>query len=98
MLEGRPINESNLGSSIGRRGLTVPGDAITSLNAGGHVITLGGTSVAAPFVTGTIALLWSEFRAVTAAEIKSAICRLPVLPRRACVTPPLLNAAPISRC
>ena len=29
---GRPMSESNLGSSIGRRGLTAPGDAITSLS------------------------------------------------------------------
>ena len=45
-----------LGSSIGRRGLSAPGDAITSLSAAGPPLTLGGTSVAAPFVTGTIAL------------------------------------------
>ena len=32
---GRPMNESNLGSSIGRRGLRAPGDAITSLGAEG---------------------------------------------------------------
>ena len=30
-LQGRPLNESNLGSSIGRRGLMAPGVAITSL-------------------------------------------------------------------
>ena len=39
------MNESNLGSSIGRRGLTAPGDAITSLSAKGQPLTLGGTSV-----------------------------------------------------
>ncbi|HET8546363.1 MAG TPA: S8 family serine peptidase, partial [Bryobacteraceae bacterium] len=30
-LRGRPLNESNLGSSIGKRGLRAPGDKITSL-------------------------------------------------------------------
>jgi len=72
-LQGRPMSESNLGRSIGRRGLTAPGDAITSLSAEGPPLRLGGTSVAAPFVTGTIALLWSEFPAATAAQIKLAI-------------------------
>ncbi len=35
-LQGRPMNDSNLGSSIGRRGLGAPGDAITSLGAEGQ--------------------------------------------------------------
>ena len=34
-LQGRPLNESNLGSSIGRRGLMAPGVAITSLGRNG---------------------------------------------------------------
>ena len=63
---GMPISESNLGGSIGRRGLAAPGDAVTSLSAAGQVLTFGGTSVAAPFVTGAIALLWSEFRGASA--------------------------------
>jgi subtilisin family serine protease len=93
-LEGRPMNESNLGSSIGRRGLTAPGDAITSLSSEGQPLTLGGTSVAVPFVTGTIALLWSEFPAATAAQIKLAVTQASA-PRRASIVPPLLNAATI---
>ncbi|HWP93361.1 MAG TPA: S8 family serine peptidase [Thermodesulfobacteriota bacterium] len=60
-LQGRPINYSNLGSSIGKRGLSAPGDNITSLGANGKSLTFGETSAAAPFVTGAIALLWSEF-------------------------------------
>src|SRR5262245_36680931 len=88
---GRPTNESNLGGSIGRRGLTAPGDAITSLSAAGQPLTLGGTSVAAPFVTGTIALLWSEFPGATAAQIKLAISQISAQ-RRASVVPPLLDA------
>ncbi len=89
-LRGRPINESNLGGSIGMRGLSAPGDGITSLGSKGQSLTLGGTSVAVPFVTGAIALLWSEFPAATAAQIKLAL--IPG-PRRASVVPPLLNAA-----
>ena len=91
-LQGRPMNESNLGSSIGRRGLSAPGDAITSLSAEGQPLTLGGTSVAVPFVTGAIALLWSEFPNATAAQIKLAITQASTL-RRASVVPPLLDAA-----
>lgn len=90
-LQGRPVNLSNLGSSIGRRGLCAPGDAITSLGAEGKPLTLGGTSIAAPFVTGAIALLWSVFPSATAMEIKLAITQ-PGVPRRATIVPPLLNA------
>jgi subtilisin family serine protease len=91
-LRGRPMNQSNLGSSIGRRGLTAPGDVITSLSTEGQPLTLGGTSVAVPFVIGTVALLWSEFPAATAAQIKLAIFQASA-PRRASVVPPLLDAA-----
>jgi subtilisin family serine protease len=90
-LQGRPMNESNLGSSIGRRGLSAPGDGIASLSAQGQPLTLGGTSVAVPFVTGSIALLWSEFPAASAAQIKLAVTQA-YKPRRASVVPPLLDA------
>lgn len=91
-LSGRPVNESNLGGSIGRRGLRAPGDAITSLGAHGNLLTFGGTSVAVPFVTGAIALLWSEFPAATAVQIKLAVTQTSA-PRRTSVIPPLLDAA-----
>ena len=91
-LRGRPTNESNLGASIGRRGLSAPGNGITSLGAEGQLLTLGGTSVAVPFVTGAIALLWSEFPSATAAQIKLAVTQASA-PRRASVVPPLLDAA-----
>ena len=87
---GRPLNESNLGRSIGARGLSAPGDGIVSLDSEGQSLTLRGTSVAVPFVTGAIALLWSEFPGATAAEIKLAVTRSPA--RRASIVPPLLDA------
>ena len=83
------MNESNLGSSIGRWGLSAPGDGITSLGAEGQTRTLGGTSVSVPFVTGTVALLWSEFPSATAAQIELAITQASAR-RRASVVPPLL--------
>ncbi len=90
-LAGRPMNELNLGGSIGRRGLSAPGDGVTSLGAEGQPLTLGGTSVAAPFVTGAIALLWSEFPTASAGQIKLAVTQAGA-PRRASVVPPLLDA------
>ena len=90
-LQGRPMNHSNLGNSIGRRGLGAPGDRITSLGAEGKPLTLGGTSAAAPFVTGAIALLWSEFPTATATEMKLAATQA-YIPRRNTVVPPLLDA------
>jgi subtilisin family serine protease len=90
-LRGRPMNESNLGSSIGRRGLSAPGEAITSLATVGKPLTLGGTSVATPFVTGAIALLWSAFPMATAAKVRFALTEA-YAPRRTSVVPPLLNA------
>jgi subtilisin family serine protease len=88
---GRPINLSNLGSSIGRHGLRAPGEDITSLGAEGKPLTLGGTSVAAPFVTGTIALLWSVFPDANAVEVQLSITQADIQ-RRTTVVPPLLNA------
>lgn len=90
-LSGRPINGTNLGSSIGKMGLSAPGDNITSLGIEGKPLTSGGTSVAVPFVTGSIALLWSLFPAATAAQIKLALLHTSS-PRRAALVPPLLDA------
>ena len=88
---GRPVSHSNLGNSIGRRGLSAPGVRVTSLGPGSDPVTLGGTSAAAPFVTGTIALLWSEFPAASAAEVRLAVMSAGGC-RRSTVVPPLLDA------
>jgi len=91
-LFGRPMNQSNVASSIGRRGLIAPGSGITSLGAQGQPLTLAGTSVAAPFVTGAIALLWSVFPDATALQIKFVISEASSA-RRVSVMPPLLDAS-----
>jgi subtilisin family serine protease len=87
---GRPINESNFGNSIGRRGLSAPAQEISSLGTNGASRSFHGTSAAAPFVTGTIALLFSVFSSATGAEVKLA---LQTMTRRNTVVPPLLDAA-----
>jgi subtilisin family serine protease len=89
-LRGRPTPQSNIGSSIGRHGLTAPGENITSLRPGGKSGTLDGTSAAAPFVTGAIALLLAEFPSASAARIKLAMTQAEK-PRRT-IVPPLLDA------
>jgi hypothetical protein len=90
-LAGAPIRESNLGASIGDHGLAAPGDRITSLGSDERPIVLGGTSAAAPFVTGAIALLCSCFPKMAAGRIKDALRRAAVHRGRS-VVPPLLDA------
>jgi subtilisin family serine protease len=88
--EGLPSVYSNLGLSVGGRGLRAPGDGVISLGADGQSFPSSGTSVAAPFVTGTIALLWSIFPLATAQQVKLAVTQATV--RRVSVVPPLLDA------
>ena len=89
--DGLPMSESNLGRSIGRRGLGAPGEGITSLGADGAAVTSGGTSVAAALVSGAIALLWSLFPSATASEIKAALIQA-TRQRRTSIIPPMLDA------
>jgi subtilisin family serine protease len=91
-VNGQPLSQSNFGNSIGRHGLSAPAEGVISLGSDGQPHLFGGTSAAAAFVTGTIALLWSEFRSLTAAQLKSALLQL-TGSRRSTVVPPLLNAA-----
>lgn len=90
-LRGQPMAFSNFGNSIGRRGLSAPGDGITSLSAEGKPPTFAGTSAAAPFVTGAIALLNSIFPKATGAEVKLALMQS-YTRRRSTIVPILLDA------
>jgi subtilisin family serine protease len=85
---GRPLDQSNLGHSIGLCGLRAPGANITSLGADGTPRRSDGTSAAAPFVSGAIALLWSEFPDACAVDVRIAV----TAGARRTVVPPLLNA------
>lgn len=88
---GRPLEDTNLGASIGRQGVCAVGDAIKSLGPDGGHFTMSGTSAAAPFVTGTIALLWSIHPTATAADIRISITRGST-GRQKTIVPPKLNA------
>lgn len=90
-VNGRPMAGSNLGSSLGRRGLGAPGQGVTSIAPEGGPLTSAGTSFAAAVVTGVIALLWSLFPSASAVDVKSAVTSSPVQRRRS-VVPPLLAA------
>jgi len=73
-VSGQPLQLSNLARSMAIRGLGAPGQ-ITSLGTTGQPLTLTGTSFATALVTGTIALLWSEFPLATAGELRLAVTR-----------------------
>lgn len=82
---------SNLGRAIGLRGLGAPGQGIRGLAPDGGAAILAGTSVAAPFVTGTLALLLSLFPGAGGPAIRMAVLRASGR-RPATVTPPMLDA------
>jgi subtilisin family serine protease len=89
--QGRPAGGTNLGKSIGGNGLCAPGVDIACLGPDGSAQSFHGTSAAAPFVTGAIALLWSEFPQARADQVKFAVTRA-IGQRRGKLVPPLLNA------
>jgi subtilisin family serine protease len=73
------------------RSVLSPGYNVTTLGSVGGPVTFSGTSVAAPFVTGAIALLWSEFPIAPATEILLEV-RGTRRQSRMAVVPPLLDA------
>lgn len=88
---GNVLPDSNIGKSIGQRGIMAPGkDVISTYSKGGYT-KLSGTSIAAPFVSAGIALLWSVFPEASAQQIREAIL-LEGRGRRT-IVPPLLNLA-----
>jgi subtilisin family serine protease len=91
---GLPLTHSNLGHSTAVRGLRAPGQGIKSLSVDAGGVTAGGTSVAAPFVTGALALVWSEFPRATADDVRRAVAGAHRYRPRT-VVPPLLNAMAI---
>ena len=62
-------------------------DKTLSASGLGQAENLIGTSAAAPFVTGAIALLWSEFPGASAAQIELAVTQAGKPPRRTSLRP-----------
>jgi subtilisin family serine protease len=89
---GRPGADSNLSHAIALRGVLAPGENIRSLGSDGALRAFSGTSAAAPFVTGTAALLWSVFPTARAGDLRVALTQAR-LSRRTQMVPPLLDAA-----
>jgi subtilisin family serine protease len=89
--EGRPEPYSNISPSIAKYGLMAPGINVTSASAGGGFRQLSGTSFATPFVTGTMALLWSLFKDASAHELVLSL-RNVTSSRSNKIFPPLCDA------
>ncbi|MCX2729233.1 S8 family serine peptidase [Saccharopolyspora sp. NFXS83] len=89
-LAGNLAPYSNLGHSIGRRGVGAVAEGLVSLGADGGLRPIGGTSAAAAVVAGAVVLLWSEFPRAAPAEVVLAVNRS--APCRPSVVPPLLDA------
>jgi subtilisin family serine protease len=87
-LVGQPASFSNLGRSIGTHGLMAPGELPAVMSD--DLDVLSGTSAAAPFVTGVVALLWSAFPAASGARLWQSVVAARV--RRRNLIPPVLDA------
>ncbi len=64
---------STAGAEDAQAHLSAPGNQIVSLGRPGEYYSSSGTSMAAPHVSGTAALLWQLFPDATAAEIRQLI-------------------------
>ncbi len=91
-LAGSPLPGSNLGLSLARRGTAAPGHRIAGLGPMGSIQTRSGTSIAAPFVTGALALLWSMFPGASSTQLRFALTFRASEHRRRSIVPPMMNA------
>jgi subtilisin family serine protease len=91
---GSPLAGANLGGAIARNGLCAPAVGVVGLQAGGGYGPFGGSSAAAPQVSGAIALAWSANPAATGADVRAAVGRSTRASARG-LAPELLDARAI---
>ncbi len=89
---GHPLPATNLGQSLGVRGLSALGVGVVSLSPGSGYVQGGGTSAAAAFVSGAAALLRSIVPAAAASHVRQALTRSSERRTVRSVVPPLLDA------
>jgi subtilisin family serine protease len=95
---GAPLSDTNLSRSAGARGVLAPGGLLRGLTPEGHTTLPGGTSAAAAFVSGVIALVLALVPGVAPGDVRWAVTT-PARARRRSVVPPLLDArATYERC
>lgn len=88
---GVPAAYSNLGSSIGRNGFSAPGEVVQPSSEERFTRTYRGTSVATPFISGAIALLWSIFPRTLGVNLRHALIGS-CSKRNTTIAPPLLDS------
>lgn len=89
--DGGLMPESNVGPTIGSRGLRAPGMNIPTTAPGSRYARMSGTSIAAAFATGALALLWSAFPDASASQIKQFVLESAAGRAQRSIVPPLLN-------
>ena len=67
------LNRASFSSTGPNLELVAPGVSILSTHLGGQNVRLSGTSMAAPFVTGYLALMMQAFPTMTAVELRSLL-------------------------
>lgn len=93
---GKRIGERNYGISLSRRGVSAPGMHFDASEKGLDYSVLDNDTMASTWLTGTLALVWSEFPDALANHLKLALT-LAHPQRRTEVVPPLLNAMALYR-
>lgn len=89
--QGQFLGLSNLSPSIAARGLSAPGAGVLTTLPGARLGRVSGTSVATAFVSGALALLWSDAPELTAGDLKRLALHGAGRSRRGLI-PPRFNA------
>ena len=92
-MSGAPARSSNYGKT--EVDLFAPGDGVYSTVPGNKYRSLRGTSMAAPVVTGVVAMIWNYFPELSAGEVKQAILKGVTCRKGEKVTKPGLSGKPV---